>query len=117
MTLVEITAVGAMVKPSGDDRYRPKVRGDRVDVDEAVALRLVGHGTAVIVDSTQPAEDAEAEQPDAGVIDLETATITQLRKFANARRIPGIGSLRTRPEIVEAIEAALTDPESEDDDG
>lgn len=115
MTLVQITAVGAMVKPLGDDRYRPRVRGDRVDVDEDAARRLLAHGTAMLVDDAV-AEHAESEQPDGGAIDLDALTVPELRKFADARRIPGIGSLRTRPEIVEAIEASLTDPDPEDGD-
>lgn len=118
MPLVEITAVGAMVKPEGDDRYRPKARGDRVNVDEDTARALVSQGAAAIVDG-RVAEHAEDEQPDAGAIDLNEggSTIAELRKFANARRpVIDVGSLRTRPEIVAAIEDSLTSPDDEDGD-
>ncbi len=112
MPLVEITAVGAMVKPEGDDRYRPKARGDRVTVDEDSARALVSQGAAVIVDDGV-AENAEAEHLDGGAHDLDDLTVVELRKFADKRRID-LGGARLKPEIIEAIEGALTDPESED---
>lgn len=115
MPLVQITAVGAMVKAIDSDRYRPKAHGDRVMLSDEDADRLVGRGQAKLVDD-RVADDAEVEQPDSGAIDLDAMTIPQLRKFADARRMKGIGSLRTRPEIVEAIEEQLTNPDEDGDD-
>lgn len=110
---VRITAVGAFVKRDGDTHYTPAVRGDQVTLSDEDAARLIAEGAVEPVDG-HVAVDAEQEQPDRGVIDLENMTIPELRTFANKRRMRGIGSLRTRPEIIEAIEAALTDP---DEDG
>lgn len=116
--LVEITAVGGLVRTEDSDRYRPVVNGQRVMVSEDDAARYVSQGTARLVDDTV-AEDAEAEQPQPGAIavsdlDLEEGgtPVTVLRKFANERRINLQGASR-RPEIVEAIRASL-EPESEE---
>ncbi len=117
--LVEVTGVGALIKPADSDRYRPVTRGDRVDVSDEDAGRLVAQGAVTLVDDTT-AEHAEAEQPQPGAIsvsdlDLEEGgtPVTELRKFASDRRINLHGATR-RPEIVEAIEASLTDPEEGD---
>lgn len=114
--LVEVTGVGALIKPSDSDRYRPYTRGDRVDVSDEDAQRLVGQGGVTLVDDAVAAH-AEAEEPQPGALavsdlDLEEGgtPVAELRKFANARRINLHGATR-RPEIVEAIEASLTDPE------
>lgn len=120
--LVQITAVGGLVKPVDSDRYRPFVRGDRVMVSDEDAQRYVDAGVAQVVDG-RVAENAEAEQPQPGAIavsDLDLAKggtpVTELRKYASERRINLHGATR-RPEIVEAIEAFLTDPDSEAGDG
>ncbi len=120
MPRIRITAVGGLVKATTSDRYRPVMRGDEVHVSDEDAARLVGHGQAELVDTSAPAENAEAEQPQPGAIavtdlDLEEGgtPVAELRKFASARRINLHGATR-RPEIVEAIEASLTDPETED---
>ncbi len=117
--LVEITAVGALVMPEGADRYRPATRGDRVNVSDEAARLLIGNGQAIEVDDTV-AEHAEEQAPQPGAvavsdIDLEEGgtSVAELRKFASARRINLQGATR-RPEIVEAIEASLTDPEEGD---
>jgi hypothetical protein len=109
--LVQITAVGALVKPDGDDRYRPYARGDRVNVSDEDAATLIANGQADEVDDTV-AEDAETEQPQPGAfavsdLDLEEggSTVEELRKFASDRRINLHGATR-RPEIVEAIRAS-----------
>jgi hypothetical protein len=114
--LVQITAVGALVKPADSDRYRPYAHGDRAFVSDEDARRLVGAGQAEVIDDTV-ALDAEAEQPQPGAhvvsdIDLSEGgtPVAELRKFASARRINLRGATR-RPEIVEAIEASLNDPE------
>ncbi len=114
--LVEVTGVGALIKPSDSDRYRPYTRGDKVDVSDEDAARLVAQGGVAWVDDTV-AENAEEEAPQPGAIgvsdlDLEEGgtPVTELRKFASDRRINLHGATR-RPEIVEAIEASLTDPE------
>lgn len=116
MPTVQITGVGALVKPSDSDRYRPYTRGDRVMVSDEDAERLVAQGGAQLVDDTV-AENAEEEAPQPGAIavsdlDLEEggSTVEELRKFASERRINLHGASR-RPEIVEAIEASLTEPE------
>jgi hypothetical protein len=113
MTQVEITAVGALVRPLGDDRSRPKRRGDRVELSEDDAHVLVGNGTAKLVDQ-RVADDAEEEQPMGGrAIDLSKMTVPELRQFADDRRIRLTGA-RTRPEILAAIAAALDAPEAGD---
>jgi len=113
MALVEITAVGALVRPLADDAYRPKIRGDRVELSDADAQRLVADGTAILIEPQEPAENAEDPQPDGGLaIDLNdpNTTIKELRQFADARRIRLTGA-RTRPEILGMIRAALENPE------
>lgn len=114
MPTVEITGVGALVKPSDSDRYRPYTRGDRVLVSDEDALRLVAQGGVQLVDDST-AEHAEEEAPQPGAIavsdlDLEDGgtPVTELRKFASDRRINLHGATR-RPEIVEAIEASQTE--------
>lgn len=114
--LVQITAVGALLKSEDSDRYRPYARGARVMVSDEAARMLVGNGQADLVDPDAPAENAEAEQPQPGAIpvsDLDLAeggtSVAELRKFASARRINLQGATR-RPEIVEAIEDGLTNP-------
>ncbi len=116
---MEVIGVGALIKPSDSDRYRPYAHGDQVNVSDEDAARLVAQGGVKVVDDTV-AENAEAEQPQPGALavsdlDLEEGgtPVTELRKFANARRINLHGATR-RPEIVEAIEASLTDPEEGD---
>lgn len=116
--LVEITAVGGLVKAEDSDRYRPVVQGQQIAVSDEDAARYVSQGTARLVDDTV-AEDAEPEAPQPGAIpvsdlDLEEGgtPIAVLRKFASERRIDLQGASR-RPEIVEAIRASLG-PESEE---
>lgn len=113
MPQVEITAVGALVRPLGDSAYRPKARGDRVELSEDDADHLVGTGQAILVGRQEPAENAEDPQPDGGlVIDMNDprTTIAQLRQYADQRRIRLTGA-RTRPEILGMIRAALDNPE------
>ena len=119
---MEITAVGALLKPADSDRYRPVTHGDRVNVSDEDAALLIGNGQAVEADDSV-AEHAEEEAPQPGAIavsDLDLAeggtSVAELRKFASARRINLQGATR-RPEIVEAIEAWATDPDSEEGDG
>lgn len=114
--LVEITAVGGLVKLTDSGRYQPVTRGDRVNVTDEDAQLLIGNGQAIEVDDTV-AQDAEEEAPQPGAIavsdlDLEEGgtPVTELRKFASDRRINLHGATR-RPEIVEAIEASLTEPD------
>lgn len=114
--LVEITAVGGLVKATDSDRYRPVARGDQVNVSDEDARTLIGNGQAIEVDDTVAA-NAEEEAPQPGAIavsdlDLEEGgtPVAELRKFASERRINLHGASR-RPEIVEAIEASLTEPE------
>ncbi len=111
-TQVRITAVGALVKGEDSDRYRPLIRGARVVVSDEDAARMVADGTAEIIDGSVAA-NAEAEQPDAGAFDLDALTVKELHRFADTRRID-LGGARLKPEIIEAIEGALTDPETED---
>lgn len=115
--LVEVTGVGAFIKPADSDRYRPFTHGDRVSVSEEDAARLVAAGGIALVDASAPAENAEGEAPDPGAIavsdlDLEEGgtSVVELRRFASARRINLQGATR-RPEIAAAIEASLTDPD------
>ena len=110
--LVEVTGVGALIKPSDSDRYRPYTRGDRVDVSEEDAQRLAAQGAVKVVDDTV-AENAEEGAPQPGAIavsDLDLAEggtpVTELRRFASERRINLHGATR-RPEIVEAIQASM----------
>ncbi len=119
--LIELTAVGGLIKAADSDRYRPYARGDLVNVSDEDARRYVSDGQAIIVDDTV-AEHAEAEAPQPGAItvsdlDLEEGgtPVTELRRFASERRINLHGATR-RPEIVEAIEASLTDPDEEGGD-
>jgi hypothetical protein len=112
MPLVEIIAVGALVKPEGDDMVRPKQHGDRVHLSEEDARVLVANGTAEIVEQGV-ADDAEEEQPMGGVFDLSKLTIPELRQWADDRRIRLTGA-RTRPEILGMIQAALANPEAGD---
>jgi hypothetical protein len=113
MPQIEITAVGALVRPEGDEQYRPKTRGDRLNVTDEVAGRLIANGTAKLVDQTV-ADDAEEAQPMGGqAIDLESMTVPELRQFADERRIRLTGASR-RPEIIGMIEAALDNPEAGD---
>jgi len=114
--LVQVTAVGGLIKPEDSDRYRPYAHGDRVFVSDEDAARLVSQGGVMLVDD-MVAEHAEIEQPQPGAIpvsDLDLAEggtpVVELRKFASERRINLQGATR-RPEIAAAIEAALTDPE------
>lgn len=111
MPEIQITAVGALVRPEGDDAYRPKTRGDRVNVSDEDARRMIGHGTAVLVDQSV-ADDAEEPQPMGGqAIDLDAMTVPELRQFADDRRIRLKGATR-RPEIIGMIQAALENPEA-----
>lgn len=110
--LVQITAVGGLVKLADSGRYQPVARGDRVDVSEEDRQMLIGNGQAIDVDDTV-AEDAESEAPQGGAIavsDLDLAEggtpVAELRKFASDRRINLHGATR-RPEIVEAIQASM----------
>lgn len=105
-------AVGALVKPEGDTQYRPKTRGQLVDLSEQDARNLIAAGTARLVDQ-HVAADTEERQPTGGVIDLDdpNTTIKELRQFADDRRIRLKGA-RTRPEILGMIRAALVDPEA-----
>ncbi len=109
---IVITAVGGFVKETGSERYKPVINGDRVSVSEEDAERLVAAGAAQLVDQSGPAENAEAEQPDGGAIDLEAMTVPELRKFADDRRI-NLGAAQKRAEIVDAIEGSLTEPDGE----
>jgi hypothetical protein len=103
--LIEITGVGAFVKPEGHDRARPKLKGDRVNVSDEDARRLIANGAAVRVTPDAPAPDAAAA---AEMPDLQTMTVPELRSFASERQIR-LGGTRTRPEILGAIQAALAD--------
>jgi hypothetical protein len=105
MPLVEITGVGAFVQPVGHDRLRPKTRGDRVNVSDEDAARLIANGAAVMVTPDMPAPDAAAE---AEMPDLQAMTVPELRSFASERRIR-LGGARTRPEVLGAIQAALAE--------
>jgi hypothetical protein len=106
--LIEITAVGALITPEGSDRPRNRSRGDQVAVSEKDAARLVGRGTAIIV-------DAPARAP--GEFDPE-APLPDLRKFAADHDPPiELRDARSKAMVIEDIEAALTDPESEAPDG
>lgn len=116
--LVEVTGVGALIKPADSDRYRPYTHGDRVAVSDEDAARLAAQGGVAVVDDTVAA-NAEAEQPQPGAIavsdlDLEEGgtPVAELRKFASDRRINLHGATR-RPEIVEAIEASINDEDGE----
>lgn len=114
--LVRIKAVGALVLVEGSDRARPVAYGAQINLSEKDAQRLVASGTAELVGPQDVAPNAEAENPDGGAIDLDALTVPELRKFADARRIE-LRDGRTRALIMEDIEAALTDPESEDGGG
>lgn len=112
--LVELTAVGGLLKATDSDRYQPFARGDRISVSDEDAAMLIGNGQAELVDDTT-APDAEEEAPQPGAIPVSDADIdleeggtpvTELRKFASDRRINLHGATR-RPEIVTAIQQAM----------
>ena len=125
--LIEMTAVGGLVKAEDSDRYRPVVRGEQVSVTEEDAQRYVSQGVARLVDD-RVAEHAEEEAPQPGAIpvsdlDLEEGgtPVATLKKFAHERRIDLQGASR-RADIVTAIQAWQADggdgesgdPESEE---
>lgn len=110
MPEIEITAVGGLIKPAGDDRYRPVIRGDRINVTDEEAQRLVNDGTAVLVEDLV-AENAEPEVTSSGGVDLSAMTVPELRTFANDRRIRLSGA-RTRPELLEVIQTSLDEEAS-----
>lgn len=102
--VVEIVAVGALVQIEGSDRVRPVSRGAHVVVSEEKAKQMIARGTAKFADDAI-AEHAEAEQPDAGAVDLEAMTVPLLRKYADARRI-NLHGATAKADIIEAIEAS-----------
>ncbi len=111
-TVIEIIGVGAFIKPVDSDRYRAYVTGDRLVVSEEDAARYVAAGAARPAGDDTVAENAEAEQPDGGVIFDPEWSLPLMRKFADARRIT-LRDARSRSLVVEDIEAALTDPDEE----
>jgi hypothetical protein len=112
--LVEITGVGARVKPIDSDRSRPRARGDRVMLSDEAAERMIGRGQAKLVDD-QVADNAEVEQPDSGAIDLEELSVPELRRIADERRV-NLHGARVKPDIIKAIEesAAMDDEDGDD---
>ncbi len=51
MPVVEITAVGALLREEGSDRIQPVGRGTRLSVSQEDADRLTRHNTAKLVDA------------------------------------------------------------------
>ena len=106
--LVQITAVGALVMEEDSDRYRPKQRGDIVNLSQLDADRFVADNTGKLVDGRDPAPHAEAENPDGGAHDLDSMTVAELRKFADDRQIE-LSDGRSRALITRDITAAMAD--------
>lgn len=111
--LVQITAVGAMVKAIDSDRYRPKAHGDRIMLSDEDAERMIGRGQAKLVDD-RVADHAEVEQPDSGAINLDALSVPELRRIADERRV-NLHGARVKPDIIKAIEesAAIDDEDGD----
>jgi hypothetical protein len=114
--VVEIIGVGAYIVPADSDRPRAYVRGDRLVLSDEDAAGYAAAGVVRVADQDTVAEHAEAEQPDGGVIFDPDWSLPVMRKFADQRRIT-LRDARSKAMVTEDIEAALTDPDSEDGDG